>query len=900
MADTPNNPQTPLPGLQDTNEPWALEATLSKVLQVLQRDFAQNAKQGRSIDSLSRNVDKLINGSNKDDKNDRVNQRRELQLSQQNQKILKDIQDSSKNSARAQEEAARNAKISKNQARDNLIGGGGNALTGALRSAIDKTKNTLKNSASGILNSGGDITKAMGDVASSMPGIVGTVLGASVSIVNSARKNLADVSKTGQTFGGNMTTMARSAATAGLSMDQMVGILSENSEAVAKLGGASNFLKLQKQVRMTTAQFNSFGLSVEEQNKVVASFAEYQMARGRRDLANNAQASADYMAQMSGLAKLTGKSIDDLMKTQKDLTNDIDVNTALQRLFERAGPEAAKNAEKVLNKTMAVLPEQAKGPVKDMITTFATFKSVAKSGLGKLLMQGGRTDIIESLNKAIANGDTAALLKSLREANDATQKRDTQFATTVGNLGAAPGAIAPGVFEALRGAGQVSDDVLANINKDQAAQAKTDNALATDKKGKPLPGQAGTVDMTNMKLQEQLGQVYANLLDKATLLYPAIGNLTKAAAAVINKLVGSQTLETAIQRTTDAFNDLTNNIPEMLDSMEGLDKVDGFFNSIVTKIANFGGAVTKAVGLGPGLGELAALSGAAAAAKWGLKAGFNAIKGGGAAAGEGAAAAGAGRMALGTVAKTAGLYYLAGQAGNLLGKGLAAGINKYAPETAQKIANWRDSSMIGRGINNAADLLSMIGIGDGAKKQQPQQPTNQPKPEKPNPTVQPPTEPPTNVKAELKPNPKPDVSQENYLFTYKKTMEKLIYTYQINLIKARHNYEMLLLGIKYNHHAVNTNKMQKQTASQADLAFRAQVDQAKRVGTAINKAQDKAAKMGSLSQTGVIVQPMIGTDIESQQLQEMRLTNQFLYNIYDIQRGTRKFKPLVEMYQPGL
>ena len=85
-----------------------------------------------------------------------------------------------------------------------------------------------------------------------------------------------------------------------------------------------------------------------------------------------------------------------------------------------------------------------------------------------------------------------------------------------------------------------------------------------------------------------------------------------------------------------------------------------------------------------------------------------------------------------------------------------------------------------------------------------------------------------------------------------------------------------------------------------DAAFKGQLEQAARIKKSTEDYQAKAAKMGALSQAGVIVQPAIGDDIGSKQLQEMKLTNQFLYNIYDNSKGQNKFKPLVTVYQPGL
>lgn len=914
MADqAPNNPQVQIPGLGDTNEPWALESTLNKVLQVLQKDFNQGNRQTRGIDALNRNVDRLIRTIDKNSGPDDI-QVKELTAAQKNQKALQDLQRSARRQAAASEELARDRKNSKNQARDNLLGGGGsgggNMVTNFLKSAYDKTKNMMMGSAQGIMNSGGDITRAMGDVARSMPGVMGTVMAGAVAIVDDSRKNLAELSKTGQTFSGSMVNMANAAANAGMSVSQMVNVLSTNSEAVAKLGGANQFLKLQKQVRQTAFQFNSFGLGLEEQNKIIASFTELQMARGRRDLAANAKAQTDYMAQMSGLAKLTGKSIDDLMKLQKDLNNDVDVNSAIQSIFERFGPKVAENAENVFNKTMSVLPEQAQGPIKDMMASFGKYGSIAQSDMGQALLQGGRTDIISSLENALKNNDTAGFLKAMRDANDASKNRDSAFASKLGDLGRA-GYINQDVFSALRGAGQVSDEVLANINKNQADTAKKDNAVKTGPDGKPIAGQAGAVDATNMALQEQLGKVYAQLIEKSTELYPAIGKMTMAAAQVVGKLIGSKALDTAIQKTTDALSDMADHIPQLLDSLDGVEKVDDWFSGLIGKIADFGGAISSFIGLGPGIGQLAALLGTAGLAKMGLSAGGNMIKGalgfGGRAAAAEAATAGVG-VGGAALLTAAGLGAAGLGVGYLGNKGADALKERGYEKTGKAVSVGSDAAagaLMGAAVGSVVPVLgTAIGAGIGGllggayglyqnygKSQPAPQPAKPaPQPVKPVPAAQ--------TKAGQVVISKAERAHMVQLYKYKMEMEKQYTDYLKNMATSRHNYELMLLNKKYQ--ARNAAQAKRTANMSPDVAFKNQIDQAKKIRRSMDSYQDKAAKMGALSQAGVIVQPMIGDDVESQQLQEMKLTNQFLYNIFDIQRGTRKFKPLVSIYQPGL
>ena len=921
MADpAPNNPQVQLPGMGDAAEPWALESTLTKILQVLQRDLNQGTKQARSADALNRNVDRLIRTIDKTGTSSNDITRRELSATEQNRRALQDLQRTSRRQAAAAEETNRNQRMSKNTARDNLLGGGGaggGSLIGSLaKSAVSGTVKTVTGATKGILNSGGDLTTAMSDVAKSLPGVMGTLAGASVGMATDIRQQMTILANAGQTFSGNMTQFAQEAANASLSIPQAVSILTANSEAAAKIGGPQ-FLKLQRQVRNTTEAFGRFGLSVEDQASVVADFYQLQMMRGNSEKAQNAKAAADYTAKMAALSKLTGKSIDELSKNQQELTTDADLYAGIQRVFDRYGPVAAANAQKLVDNVIPQFDQQSQGALKDMMSSFMQFGSINQSDLGLALSKGNRQDLIPILDAAIKSGDEGKLMSVLQQIGKEGMTVGSSLREVTSNMQAGF-KDQQSITSFFGAAAKISSDQIAGVADAKAKLEKENSATGTN--------QTSTYDQNQTQVQQALGTAYASMLARSLELIPGIQAMTIAAADVTNRLVNSDSLKEAINQTTTALIDLSNNIPKLLDSLTMLDDLDNVIASVITSVGDFGEALGKAVGLPSGVGRAGALLLGAGAGAGALSMGKGLLTGG-------AGAASGGMNLSGAALAKAGKFSVGGLVVGVGGEMAADALKSGGYETAGKLTSVGSSAASGAmtgaalgsiipGLGTAfgAAAGAAIGGGIGIYSNYFSDPeTSKPKSMAQTPQIKAP--PPASAKPAIDSqteyqkirvgdqkqyttaqiaNLTGEKSQLQAIYNYRIQMEKIYFNYQISLAKIRHTYEMALMNIKYKVNNGNVEKNQKFNATTADAAFRSQIDQAKKVRSSMDQYQEKAARMGALGQAGIIVQPMIGDDMESKQLQELRLANQFLYNIYDNQRGTKKFRPLVEIYQSGL
>lgn len=936
MAD-PNTPgQNPLtPGFGDTGEPWALEDTLKKVLQVLQKDVQQGARQGRNFDALNRNVDRLIRTIDRGNTSDSDGMRREIANSTQSRKALEDLQRTTRRSLKAQEEINRNQKQSKNAARDNLLnsgggmGGGRNLISSFIKGAASKTLDTLSGAAKGILNSGGDFQNAMQGVASSLPGIMGTVLGGAVGMVNQARDQIAQISQTGQTFNGNLIEFSNAASMGAVSMTQATEILANNSEAAAKIGGA-NFLRLQRQVRTTTEMVGRYGLSVSKQADIAAEFYLLQMSRGRVDQAKNAAAMADFTGQMAALSKLTGKSIDQLVATQKALVTDAGVYAAVQRIAERFGVDAANNAQKLIDTVIPQFDEATQTTLKDMFVSLSQFGSINQSDLGLALSRANREDLIPVLEKALTSGNETEIMSVLRSIGQEGMAVNSSIRKVTSNIQVGF-KDQQAITSAFGSFAAITDEQVAGR---EATQKKLEEELAKGQKG---TGGIAAIDRQDTINQEKMGQVYSQMLAKATELYPAIGKLTEASLDVTSKLLGSESLSAAITKTTEALTKMANDIPRILNSFESLGAIDSWIAKTITAIADLGAGFGKLTGIGEGLGSVLALLTTAATVslawtkgKQLLSAGATKVGSTAANAGRRAFGRGAGR-AVGTAAAEAGegiaARTAARSAPGLLGKLGAGTVGRMIPGIGLVVGGIdaynraKEGDYLGAGLSGAGAIASTLlpGIGglvagvapvvvNGIRDYMGQTPASK------------------EEQAIAKSNPKAneaefhktrmsnqvqaqnqrseaigaELAEIRKFYQVRLKMEREFFNAQIKLASIRDGYERTLISNRYGSHIANKAKETKAQTSNADALFRTQVEQAKRVRSSMDGYQAKAKRMGALNNTGVIVQPTIGDDIGSKQLQEQKLTNQFLYNIYENGRAGQKFRPLVTMYQTGL
>lgn len=908
-ANNTNQNQSNLTGLEDTSTgPWALEETLKKVLAALQKDLTNNNRQNRNFDLLNRNIDKLTRSLSDSASDGQELQRKNNTIEDATRKALEDIRKTSERTARAQEEIRRSDKPSKNQARDNLVGGGGGnkggMILGAVKDIAMAGANKVLDAGKAIAQSGGDVSNAMSGVAAAIPAI-GGLLAAAVQVSTNARDQMASLAKTGQTFNGNMVQFANEAASAALSTSQAVSILGENADAAAKIGG-SNFLRLQREVRSTTEQFGRFGLSLEDQAKVIGTFTEVQMMRGRRDQASNAKAAAEFTAKMTALSKATGQSIDSLLQNEKSLEESADLFSASQAVYERFGKQAADNFEAVYkNMSDKLVGTAAQKPVEQLLANLGNWNSMVQSELGQAFAQAGKLGDLEKLRDAALAGNDGEVTSILQGISKELNNRDSVLASKVGAL-SRTGNLDPTIFAGLKSIVALNPNLSKNANQ-LAQENKEENASS---------GQVGSVadyDQNMTVVQEQLGKAYAEVLKSSLALLPAIQQVTVAAAEMTATLLGSEVVQDAIVGFSNAMIDATQHMQDYMASLSIFETFESGLGWILGKLMDFGSWLGNITGIGEGLGQIltgvgAWFGGKALLGKAGKGVasffGFGGGAAGAAAEGAGGAAAGGlGRAALKGVARGGVLSALFEGLGYVGDDGKALTMGNLG-RSAFKLAGGAVGGALGSfggplgtvaggaaGYAGASWLSDKIFGPDEMKKPAPK-PAERPKaaePARPRP-----------VPAQVRPASAPRQlnSEEDIRRRMAEIHDRQMKLQEENMASVRRRVEAQAATPPQpvrNQAPVNNavNPQAKPNTQQTDAMYRAALTQRME-----RQSESPTAKIKKRADNDKVAFP-VGDEMQNRQLQEMQTSNKLLAGIYYNTKPPVKPKPSVVMYNGG-
>ena len=140
-----------------------------------------------------------------------------------------------------------------------------------------------------------------------------------------AYQKLTDV---GVGFGGSLTDMRTAAAKSYLTLEEFQNVIKNNSKVLAMLGGtadegAKNFAKLSNSLIKSDAgsYLMSLGYTTAQLNEGLGSYLTMTGGRTSKELQNTkaiTEASAQYMEQLDGLARVTGESREEQQKALKE------------------------------------------------------------------------------------------------------------------------------------------------------------------------------------------------------------------------------------------------------------------------------------------------------------------------------------------------------------------------------------------------------------------------------------------------------------------------------------------------------------------------------------------------------------------------------------------------------
>jgi len=234
------------------------------------------------------------------------------------------------------------------------------------------------------------------------------------------------LAQSGASFGSSITRLRMIAYDAGMPLLQFQELIQNNSTTLARLFGSVDdgipqIAGLGRALRRFTEQeLAQFGITMDETNEFLTTFAELERARGRAGQLSQAQlleGTKEYAKNLVLLSKLTGESVTELDKRNRQLAADGVFQAKLAQMDE----EQAERVRQALNLLPASAQQAAKEimgvgvPISDAARGLEVLSGGQFGDTLKALMEGTEVDLLEVSNvfKAmgtdiIKSGDAAA------------------------------------------------------------------------------------------------------------------------------------------------------------------------------------------------------------------------------------------------------------------------------------------------------------------------------------------------------------------------------------------------------------------------------------------------------------------------------------------------------------
>jgi predicted chitinase len=282
----------------------------------------------------------------------------------------------------------------------------------------------------------GDSTTAAAATMNRIPIVGGLLAGVFGAVASSAENVVAAYQKSasiGATFNGSVEEMSRAAGGAGMTLDKFAGLLAQNGENLAVLGGtteqgAKQFAQLAKGIQKSEvgADLQRLGFTTEQINGSMAKYIGMMGRSGALQGMTTQQliaSSGEYMKQLDGLAKITGESRQALEDERKAMMAEAKVAASLQHLSADAQGEMMTYIQS--------FPKAQRAAIADMIATGNTtteeaiqlqslLPGVAAQTMefGRQLQAGGRISK-DTMNQALNNAS--------REAKESAKANSERF-----------------------------------------------------------------------------------------------------------------------------------------------------------------------------------------------------------------------------------------------------------------------------------------------------------------------------------------------------------------------------------------------------------------------------------------------------------------------------------------
>jgi len=171
------------------------------------------------------------------------------------------------------------------------------------------------------------------------------------------------LSSSGAAFNNNLNELRYTSATARLSLEDFTGIIQNNTDKLAALGGtatkgAKAMANMTDQLGAQRTQLLNMGFNFEEINEAMIDYAYLTRTQGRVENRNTkqvAERAASYATTLQTLSKLTGESVDKLKEEQQARQNDV----AFQLKLSKMGADEQEKVMKGMAEAAAAGPAAA-------------------------------------------------------------------------------------------------------------------------------------------------------------------------------------------------------------------------------------------------------------------------------------------------------------------------------------------------------------------------------------------------------------------------------------------------------------------------------------------------------------------------------------------------------------
>ena len=298
-----------------------------------------------------------------------------------------------------------------------------------------------------------------------------------------------DLTKVGASFSGNMYDMMRSAARAHMSLGEFSKAVSANSEILATMGGnvqlgINRFTSTMNTLMDTKGPFASkilgLGLTSEEAANATMMYMRNQGTMNKRGLADSEAVSkgvVEYIQQLDGLVKITGKRREQLQKEADEVQLE---ETWQQFIASIDDPALAAKLQAAVLQRTTLAGKEAGNSLKLSFQGAADILTDAQ-GMIEVMTDGAMTKGNQLIKDMAFNSATslediirAVTKDSFQLGENVKRNREIQGKDLTAILGAQNflGITATNQLVALTRSAKTADEVIAEFMKNQSDQAK--------------------------------------------------------------------------------------------------------------------------------------------------------------------------------------------------------------------------------------------------------------------------------------------------------------------------------------------------------------------------------------------------------------------------------------------